>query len=268
MTRRSLDAGARLRQHAAPPASRAAANGPNGSQQNPAEPFPTDTERTMDKPHKKPASAPDALDLLKADHDKVKSLFREFEDLRGSDDEDERKGELVDEICYELTMHTMIEDEIFYPVLRSVIDDDDMMDEADVEHAGARELISQLEVMYPGDDHYDATVTVLGEEIAHHIDKEESDMFDAARAGRARPRRAGRAAGRAQGGTGRRPVLAGHLDRRDRTARQRPRRRRAHRTEAGTNGRGFPLTHERGNCGARRTDSGAAGGAAASSSCH
>lgn len=135
----------------------------------------------MDKPHKKPGSAPDALDLLKADHDKVKSLFREFEDLRGSDDEDERKGELVDEICYELTVHTMIEDEIFYPVLRSVIDDDDMMDEADVEHAGARELISQLEVMYPGDDHYDATVTVLGEEIAHHIDKEETDMFDAAR---------------------------------------------------------------------------------------
>ena len=135
----------------------------------------------MDKPHEKPAPAPDALELLKADHDKVKSLFREFEDLRGSDDEDERKGELVDEICYELTVHTMIEDEIFYPVLRSVIDDDDMMDEADVEHAGARELISQLEVMYPGDDHYDATVTVLGEEIAHHIEKEETDMFAAAR---------------------------------------------------------------------------------------
>lgn len=135
----------------------------------------------MDKSHKKPASAPDALDLLKADHDKVRSLFRAFDDLRGSDEEDERKGELVDEICYELTVHTMIEDEIFYPVLRSVIDDDNMMDEADVEHAGARELISQLEVMYPGDDHYDATVTVLGEEIDHHIDKEESDMFDAAR---------------------------------------------------------------------------------------
>ena len=135
----------------------------------------------MDKSHNKPAPAPDALDLLKADHDKVKNLFREFDSLRGNDDVDERKGELVDEICYELTVHTMIEDEIFYPVLRSSIEDDDMMDEADVEHAGARELISQLEVMYPGDDHYDATVTVLGEEIAHHIDKEETDMFDAAR---------------------------------------------------------------------------------------
>lgn len=135
----------------------------------------------MNKPQKKPGPGPDALELLKADHDKVKSLFRAFEELRHSDDEDERKGELVDEICYELTVHTMIEDEIFYPVLRSVIDDDDLMDEADIEHAGARELISQLEVMYPGDDHYDATVTVLGEEVAHHIDKEESEMFDAAR---------------------------------------------------------------------------------------
>ncbi|MES2015924.1 MAG: hemerythrin domain-containing protein [Pseudomonadota bacterium] len=125
----------------------------------------------------------DALDLLKADHGKVKQLFREFERMRGvDDDDDERKAELVDEICYELTVHSMIEEEIFYPALRAVADDDDMMDEADVEHAGARDLISQLEVMYPGDDHFDATVTVLGEEVAHHIEKEESELFEAARA--------------------------------------------------------------------------------------
>ena len=137
----------------------------------------------MSTPAKPTGGAPvDALELLRADHDKVKNLFREFENLKGVDDEDERKAELVDEICYELTLHSMIEEEIFYPTLRSAIDDDDMMDEADVEHAGARDLISQLEVMYPGDDHFDATVTVLGEEIAHHIEKEESDMFEAARA--------------------------------------------------------------------------------------
>ena len=135
----------------------------------------------MSNQGKKSSAALDALDWLKADHDKVKGLFREFESLKGNDDEDERKAELVDEICYEHTLHTMLEEEIFYPAARSAIDDDDMMDEADVEHAGARELISQLEVMYPGDDHYDATVTVLGEEVAHHIDKEENDMFGALR---------------------------------------------------------------------------------------
>lgn len=129
-----------------------------------------------------PDAKHDALALLRADHDKVKQLLREFDELKGSDDDDERKAELVDAICYELTLHTMIEEEIFYPTLRAAIDDDELMDEAEVEHAGARELISQLEVMYPGDDHFDATVTVLGEEIVHHIAKEESDMFDAARA--------------------------------------------------------------------------------------
>lgn len=135
---------------------------------------------TPRKPNK--SSAPDALDLLRADHDKVRQLFRDFDELKGSDDDDDRKAELVDEICYELTLHTMLEEELFYPTLRAAIDDDDLLDEADVEHAGARDLISQLEVMYPGDDHFDATVTVLGEEVAHHIDKEENELFAAARA--------------------------------------------------------------------------------------
>ena len=94
---------------------------------------------------------------------------------------DRRKAELVDEICYELTLHSMLEEEIFYPLLRAAIDDDELLDEADIEHAGARELIGQLEIMAPGDDHYDATVTVLGEEVAHHIEKEEGELFDAAR---------------------------------------------------------------------------------------
>lgn len=136
----------------------------------------------MSPPRKpKTSSAPDALDLLRAEHDKVRQLFRDFDTLKCNDDDDERKAELVDEICYALTLHTLLEEELFYPTLRAAIDDDDLLDEADVEHAGARDLISQLEVMYPGDDHFDATVTVLGEEVAHHIDKEENELFAAAR---------------------------------------------------------------------------------------
>jgi iron-sulfur cluster repair protein YtfE (RIC family) len=129
----------------------------------------------------KSGRAPDALALLKADHDKVKALFREFDTLKGNQDEDRRKAELVDEICYELTLHSMLEEEIFYPALRAAQDDDELLDEADVEHAGARELIGQLEIMAPGDDHYDATVTVLGEEVEHHIGKEEGELFEVAR---------------------------------------------------------------------------------------
>lgn len=129
----------------------------------------------------KPGAGTDALALLSADHDKVRTLFRAFDSLKGKDDEDRRKTELVDDICYQLTLHTMIEEEIFYPALRRAIGDDELLDEADVEHAGARELISQLEIMMPGDDHFDATVTVLGEEVEHHIEKEESEIFDAAR---------------------------------------------------------------------------------------
>jgi iron-sulfur cluster repair protein YtfE (RIC family) len=132
----------------------------------------------MPKQDKPTSASSDALALLKADHEKVLALFREFDTLRGNDD-DERKACLVDEICYELTVHAMMEEEIFYPSLRAAIDDEDMIDEADVEHAGARDLISQLEVMYPGDDHFDATVTVLGEEVAHHIEKEETELFKA-----------------------------------------------------------------------------------------
>lgn len=126
-------------------------------------------------------AAGDALGLLKADHDKVRALFRAFDSLKGKDDEERRKAELVDDICYVLTRHIMIEEEIFYPALRNAVGDDELLDEADVEHAGARELIAQLEIMLPGDDHFDATVTVLGEEIEHHIDKEETELFDAAR---------------------------------------------------------------------------------------
>jgi hemerythrin superfamily protein len=126
------------------------------------------------------AEEPDAIDMLVADHKRVKHLFARFDALRdeGSDDE---KLRIVHEICQELTIHTALEDEIFYPAVRQQIDDDDLMDEALIEHAGAKHLIGQLRSADPSDDLYAAKVTVLGEQIDHHVTEEEGSMFPQAR---------------------------------------------------------------------------------------
>ena len=127
------------------------------------------------------ASPQDAIELLTADHKSVKALFQSFEKIKGDDNAAEEKAELVQRICAELTIHATIEEEIFYPAVREGIDDEDLMDEADVEHASAKDLIAQLESASPGDDHYDAKVTVLGEMIEHHVKEEEGEMFPKAR---------------------------------------------------------------------------------------
>jgi hemerythrin superfamily protein len=118
----------------------------------------------------------DAIAVLMADHKKVKKLFSDFDKLKekGSDEE---KSAIVDQICNELKIHTEIEEEIFYPAVRSAIDQPDLMDEALVEHAGAKELIAQLEDSSPDEELFDAKVTVLGEQIAHHVKEEEGSMF-------------------------------------------------------------------------------------------
>jgi hypothetical protein len=126
-------------------------------------------------------SAQDAIALLTADHETVRALFEEFEQLTEQEDADERKQELVEQICTELTIHAQVEEEIFYPAVREAIDDDSLMDEADVEHASAKDLIAQLEGMSSGDDHYDAKVVVLGEYINHHVGEEEGEMFEQVR---------------------------------------------------------------------------------------
>lgn len=123
----------------------------------------------------------DAISILTEDHKKVKKMFGDFDKLMKSGNKEAEKGELVEKICEELSIHTQVEEEIFYPAVRAAIDDDDLMDEADVEHAGARDLIAQLEEMEPGDDHYDAKVTVLGENIDHHVKEEQDEMFPKAK---------------------------------------------------------------------------------------
>jgi hypothetical protein len=110
----------------------------------------------------------DAIALLKADHREVEGLFASFEKARG----DGRKEQLARRICTELKVHTMIEEEIFYPAFRGKIEDD-VLNEAYVEHDGAKVLINDIEAGGPDDDFYDAKVKVLSEEIEHHVKEEE-----------------------------------------------------------------------------------------------
>lgn len=123
----------------------------------------------------------DAIALLKADHKEVHAWFEEYDGL--GDRAHKTKAKLVAQICQALTIHTQIEEEIFYPAMRAAGKDkeEDMVDEAVVEHASAKDLIAQLEGMDPEDDLYDAKVKVLGELIDHHVEEEEEEMFPDAR---------------------------------------------------------------------------------------
>jgi len=122
---------------------------------------------------KKEAEGQDAISLLKADHREVEGWFDDYEDA-SSDDE---KAELAAKICGALKVHAQVEEEIFYPAARDATKDDDLLDEATVEHAGAKDLIAQIESMSVGDDLYDAKITVLGEQIRHHVKEEETELF-------------------------------------------------------------------------------------------
>jgi hemerythrin superfamily protein len=119
----------------------------------------------------------DAVAMLREDHVRVQEMFDRFENMRGGD----RKEKLVQQICDDLTVHTQLEEEIFYPAVRAAIGDEDLMDEAVVEHQSAKELIAQLRGMSSDDDLYDAKVTVLGEYIKHHVKEEHAEMFPQAR---------------------------------------------------------------------------------------
>lgn len=124
----------------------------------------------------KTASQPEAVKLLVKDHREVSKLFKAYAKLVKDEAEGAEKQALVSEICTMLKAHTAIEEELFYPAARDLIEQD-MVDEAVVEHASAKDLISQIEAMQPDEDLYDAKVTVLGEYIEHHVKEEEEEMF-------------------------------------------------------------------------------------------
>jgi hemerythrin superfamily protein len=124
------------------------------------------------------SAAPDAIELLSTDHKEVKALFKEYDKLVESDGNEDEKQALAEQICQMLTVHATIEEELFYPAAREALGEDaDLVDEADIEHESAKELIAQIEGSSPEDDHFDARVKVLGEYIDHHVKEEEGEMF-------------------------------------------------------------------------------------------
>ena len=129
-------------------------------------------------------STPDACSLLDADHRAVKKLFNQYDELAGSKAKSsvEARRQLAMQICMELTVHAQIEEEIFYPAVRGAIKEQDLLDEATVEHASAKDLIAQIQEATEMDDMFDAKVKVLGEYIDHHVKEERNEMFPKARA--------------------------------------------------------------------------------------
>ncbi|MEO8188691.1 MAG: hemerythrin domain-containing protein [Burkholderiaceae bacterium] len=119
----------------------------------------------------------DAIEMLVADHRHVEKLFKQYEKLVEDEGSYNEKEALAATICAELTVHAQVEEEIFYPAARDVLDDEELIDEAVVEHASAKDLIAQLSDMSPDDDLYDAKIKVLGELIEHHVEEEEDEMF-------------------------------------------------------------------------------------------
>jgi len=133
--------------------------------------------RTGAKTSASASKTADAIKLLREDHREVKTWFKQYEKLN----KETEKEELARKICAALTVHAKIEEEIFYPALRKSIDDEELLDEAEVEHASAKQLIAEILSMSPQDHLFDAKVKVLGEYVMHHVQEEEQEMFPEAR---------------------------------------------------------------------------------------
>ena len=133
-----------------------------------------DTKKSnQDKVEQTGMESVSAIDLLEADHQEVDGFFDEYETLENTSE----KEKLALKICLALTVHTQIEEEIFYPAIREAIDKSELIDEAIVEHASAKQLIAEIEEMDTGDELYDARVKVLGEQVRHHVEEEEDELF-------------------------------------------------------------------------------------------
>ena len=119
----------------------------------------------------------DATALLKADHKLVASLFADYERTNSNN----KKKQLVEQICKKLSIHAQVEEEIFYPAVQKALKDHELVPEATVEHATLKDLIAQVKDIEPDGDMYDAKIKVLSEYVKHHVKEEESEMFPEAK---------------------------------------------------------------------------------------
>jgi hemerythrin superfamily protein len=127
----------------------------------------------------KKAKQQNAIDLLRKDHAEVKKAFKQFEKAKYKDPQ--ACKDFLGSICRDLEMHTMVEEEIFYPAVRAKIKDDDLMNEAQVEHNSAKQLIAELEKLAGDDPMLKAHAQVLSEYVNHHVKEEEGEMFPKAK---------------------------------------------------------------------------------------
>ncbi|HEV7801310.1 MAG TPA: hemerythrin domain-containing protein [Burkholderiales bacterium] len=126
------------------------------------------------------AETRDAIDFLMDDHKRVQKIFKDFESV--DRDEPEAVQELVETACIELQIHSMLEEEIFYPAVRGRVDEgdrknQDLLNMAEVEHESVDELIARLQELEPDDAMYAAHFMVLAEYVKHHIAEEEEQLF-------------------------------------------------------------------------------------------
>lgn len=127
-------------------------------------------------------SGEDVIELLTKDHSDVKKLFKEYQKLAQDKAPAAKRSAIAQEVCAALTVHATVEEELFYPAVRSAADAaQPQLDEAEVEHASVKELIDQIQDMEPDDDLFDAKMKVLGEYVDHHAKEEEAEMFPKAK---------------------------------------------------------------------------------------
>jgi len=137
------------------------------------------TSKTPKKPATERAAPrkPDAIALLKEDHQKVSALFEQYGKSRSAS----KKQSIVADICRELSIHATVEEEIFYPAVKAALKDKELVPEATIEHATIKEFIAKVDGKVPDGEMFDAHIQVMGEYVKHHVKEEQTEMFPKAR---------------------------------------------------------------------------------------